>query len=142
MPLFVLSLSRLSRDTGKLSRTLEMVLARRVSVVTANYLLREGDVWVRRGQLVTPDNSRPDDALRTMGLAGVHRKVVEGIATHTIRFSRDPANSARLESQRADLIAHRWSAPVTVGADARAPSARPSHARPTFSNYGKRVVVD
>jgi len=80
IPLFVLSLSRLSRDTVKLFRTLEMVLARNVAIVTANYLLRSNDVWVRRGQFVAPDNARPYDALATIGLAGVHRRVVEGIA--------------------------------------------------------------
>jgi hypothetical protein len=87
-PLFVLSLSRLSRNTAKLFRTLEMILARNVSVVTANYLLRSSDVWVRRGRFVTPDNARPYDALATTGLAGVHRKVVEGIAAYVSAQSR------------------------------------------------------
>ncbi len=48
-----------------------------ICIVTANYLLRSNDVWVRRGQFVAPDNARPYDALATTSLAGVHRRVVE-----------------------------------------------------------------
>ena len=42
------SLSRISRHLGKLLRTVEYLLAHDVPILTANYLLRTHEVWVRR----------------------------------------------------------------------------------------------
>jgi hypothetical protein len=77
VPLLVLSLSRRSRDTHKLFRIREMALTRDVTIVTANYMLRSEDVWVRRGGLVKPDSFAPAHSLVTTGLSGAHRKAVQ-----------------------------------------------------------------
>ena len=55
----VASLSRISRNLGKLLRTMEYLLAHEVPVLTSNYLLRARDVWVRRGKLVAVDRDNP-----------------------------------------------------------------------------------
>ena len=79
-PIFVPTLSRFSRNLDKLLRVIELLLARGVTIVTTNYLLRPGEVWVRRHHIVQPDNHDPLDGLRnTTGLSGVHRNVVERI---------------------------------------------------------------
>jgi hypothetical protein len=45
-----------------------------VPVLTANYLLRPREVWVRRGELAPVDQRDPLAALRDLrGLSGVHR---------------------------------------------------------------------
>ncbi len=71
------SLSRISRNSDKLLRTLEFLLAHNVRVVTTNLMLADGEVWVRRGDLVKPISARPFDGFRIMrGLSGAHRKLV------------------------------------------------------------------
>ncbi len=71
------SLSRISRNSDKLLRTLEFLLAHNVRVVTTNLMLADGEVWVRRGDLVKPIPARPFDGFRIMrGLSGAHRKLV------------------------------------------------------------------
>ena len=70
------SLSRISRHLGKLLQAVEYLLAHNVPILTANYLLRPRDVWVRRGQLATVDHEDPLAAWRTpRGLSGAHRAV-------------------------------------------------------------------
>lgn len=69
------SLSRVSRHLGKIMQFMEYLLAHESSVLTANYLLRPGEVWVR-GRLVAVDRDDPVAAWRDLrGLSGVHRKV-------------------------------------------------------------------
>jgi hypothetical protein len=53
------TLSRYSRNSEKLHRILEFLLAHGATVLTTNYLIRPADVWVRRGTLVKPDSSKP-----------------------------------------------------------------------------------
>lgn len=75
-PLFVPTLSVLSRDLDELFRTIEYVLARRGMVLTVNYLLRPQDVWMRRRVVVPPDKEDPAAGLDDQrGLAGAHRAV-------------------------------------------------------------------
>ncbi|GAA0458322.1 hypothetical protein Aca07nite_64640 [Actinoplanes capillaceus] len=75
------ALSRYSRNSEKLHRILEYLLAHNATVLTTNYLIRSSDVWVRRGNLVKPDSQRPYDGLtQTRGLAGTHRKLAETLA--------------------------------------------------------------
>ena len=70
------SLSRISRHLGKLLQAVEYLLAHNVPILTANYLLRPRDVWVRRGQLATVDHEDPLAAWRApRGLSGAHRAV-------------------------------------------------------------------
>ena len=70
------SLSRISRHLGKLLQAVEYLLAHDVPVLTANYLLRPREVWVRRGELATVDHEDPLAAWRSSrGLSGVHRAV-------------------------------------------------------------------
>ena len=80
--LLIASLSRISRHLGKLMRAMEYLLAQDVPILTANYLLRPREVWVRRGELAPVDHRDPLAALQDpRGLSGVHRaiaaKVVE-----------------------------------------------------------------
>lgn len=78
---FTSALSRYSRNSDKLHRILEFLLAHGATVLTTNYLVRPADVWVRRGALVKPDSAKPyAGVLDTRGLVGTHRKVAETIA--------------------------------------------------------------
>ena len=68
------SLSRISRHLGKLMRAMEYLLAHDAPILTANYLLRPHEVWVRRGELAPVDHGDPLAAWRDpRGLSGVHR---------------------------------------------------------------------
>lgn len=70
------SLSRISRHLGKMLRAVEYLLAHDVPILTANYLLRPREVWVRRGELTTVDHRDPLAAWRvSRGLSGAHRAV-------------------------------------------------------------------
>src|SRR6266545_2316369 len=72
------ALSRYSRNSEKLHRILEYLLAYNATVLTTNYLIRPTDVWVRRGDLVKPDSRDPYTGIaQTRGLAGTHRKLAE-----------------------------------------------------------------
>ena len=74
--LLIASLSRISRHLGKLMRAMEYLLAHDVPILTANYLLRPREVWVRRGKLAPVDHRDPLAALRNpRGLSGVHRAI-------------------------------------------------------------------
>jgi hypothetical protein len=78
---YVSHLSRLSRNTEKLLRTLEIILAAGVPVLTTNMLLRPNDVWVREPEaFVAPVSTDPLVGLRELrGLAGSHRKLVAAL---------------------------------------------------------------
>jgi hypothetical protein len=70
------SLSRISRHLGKLLQAVEYLLAHDVPILTANYLLRTHDVWVRRGELAAVDHEDPPAAWRaSRGMSGAHRAV-------------------------------------------------------------------
>ncbi len=74
--LLIASLSRISRHLGKLMRAMEYLLAHDVPILTANYLLRPREVWVRRGELAPVDHRDPLAALQDpRGLSGVHRAI-------------------------------------------------------------------
>lgn len=71
------SLSRISRNLRKLLRAMEYLLAHDVPILTANYLLRPHEVWVRRGELAPVDHKDPLAAWRvSRGLSGAHRATV------------------------------------------------------------------
>lgn len=68
------SLSRISRHMGKLMRAVEYLLSHDVPILTANYLLRMHEVWVRRGEMAPVDHENPLAAWRVArGLSGAHR---------------------------------------------------------------------
>jgi hypothetical protein len=72
------SLSRISRNSRKLLRVLEFLLARQARILTTNYLLTYKEVCVRRHELVKPDSEHPMAGFRNMnGLNGSHRKTLE-----------------------------------------------------------------
>lgn len=78
---FVPSLSRISRNSAKLFRVTDLLLAHQVPILTANYLLRPNDVWVRRDGLIAPDIDKLYALLDDRrGLAGTHRKLAEAVA--------------------------------------------------------------
>jgi hypothetical protein len=54
LPFYVSSLSRISRNSDKLLYVIELLLSHGVPILTSNYLLRAGDVWVRKGIPVIP----------------------------------------------------------------------------------------
>jgi hypothetical protein len=77
------SLSRISRNSHKLLRVPELLLARQPRVLATNYLLTCQEVWVRRRQLVKPDSWDPMPGLRTLtGISGSHRKTLESYLYH------------------------------------------------------------
>jgi hypothetical protein len=59
MVLCTSALSRYSRNSAKLHRVLEFLLAHDATIGTTNYLIRPGDVWVRRSELVKPNSRDP-----------------------------------------------------------------------------------
>jgi hypothetical protein len=65
---------------GKLMRAMEYLLAHDAPILTANYLLRPHDVWVRRGTLAPIDHHDPLAALRDPhGLSGAHRATAAAV---------------------------------------------------------------
>ena len=90
--LLTASLSRISRHLGKLMQTMEYLLAHDVPILTANYLLRPREAWVRRGELAPVDHRNPLAALRdSRGLSGVHR----AIAAKVVKQIQADAQAAR-----------------------------------------------
>jgi hypothetical protein len=78
--LIAASLSRISRHLGKLMRAMEYLLAHDAPILTANYLLRPHEVWVRRGKLAAVDHRDPLAALRDpRGLSGAHRAITAAV---------------------------------------------------------------
>ncbi|QXJ21348.1 hypothetical protein AGRA3207_002192 [Actinomadura graeca] len=57
------ALSRLSRSTPTMLRTLEFFLAHDTHLLTTNYLLTNGEVHIRQGKLVKPESWNPRQAL-------------------------------------------------------------------------------
>ncbi|MDP9794927.1 hypothetical protein J2S43_003439 [Catenuloplanes nepalensis] len=74
--LHVPALGRWSRDSRRLHGILEYLLAHGATILTTNYLFRPTDVWVRRGDLVSPGDTGLHD---TRGLTGAHRTLAESI---------------------------------------------------------------
>jgi hypothetical protein len=78
MLLMLSGLSRISRNSRKLLRVLEFLLAHQARILTTNYLLTGKEVWVRRRELVKPKSETPMDGLHNLsGLSGSHKKTVE-----------------------------------------------------------------
>ena len=78
MLIMLSSLSRISRNSRKLLRVLEFLLAHQARILTTNYLLTGKEVWVRRRELVKPKSETPMDGLHNLsGLSGSHKKTVE-----------------------------------------------------------------
>ncbi|MDR7276318.1 hypothetical protein [Catenuloplanes atrovinosus] len=78
--LHVPALSGCARDSRRLHGILEYLLAHHATVLTTNYLIRPTDVWVRRGDLVSPDGADPYLGVRdTRGLTGAHRSLAESV---------------------------------------------------------------
>jgi hypothetical protein len=77
------TLSRISRNSGKLLRVLEFLLAHKARILTTNYLITCKKVWVRRHDLVKPDSVHPMNGFRNLsGVSGSHRKTVESYIHH------------------------------------------------------------
>jgi hypothetical protein len=78
--LYTSALSRYSRNSAKLHRVLEFLLAHGATILTTNYLLRPGDVWVRRGDLVKPKSDDPCAGISDpRGLSGAHRNIASEV---------------------------------------------------------------
>lgn len=83
------ALSRYSRNSDKLHRTLEYLLAHRTTILTSSYLIRPTDVWIRREPLVRPDSTDPYTTIAcTRGLTGTHRKQAKPSPAGTARQLR------------------------------------------------------
>jgi len=90
-------LSRISRNSRKLLRVVEFLLARRATVLTTNYLLTCKEVSVRRRELVKPDSVRPMDGFQdTSGLAGSHRKTVDAYVRQVSQPAEQPPPASRI----------------------------------------------
>jgi hypothetical protein len=88
--LYTSALSRYSRNSAKLHRVLEFLLAHKATILTTNYLIRPGDVWVRRGDLVKPNSRDPYAGIAdTRGLSGTHRNLANTVTTQ-LRGDREP----------------------------------------------------
>lgn len=74
---FVRSLTRFSRELGKLAVMIEYLLAHGVEVLSTNYLLRPGDVWARRTIVAPADSLTPTTDLA--GLSGAHRRLYTSV---------------------------------------------------------------
>jgi hypothetical protein len=87
------SLSRVSRHLGKLLQVVEYLLAHDIPILTANYLLRTRDVWVRRGALAPVDHEDLLAAWRvSRGLSGAHR-VMAAMAVEQVKANEKAARS-------------------------------------------------
>lgn len=77
----VSSLSQISRNSEKLHRAVEFVLGHGGSILTTNYLLKRGEVWVRHHPFVKPDSRNPFAGFaKIKGLVTAHREVVRKVA--------------------------------------------------------------
>nr|MDQ2873500.1 hypothetical protein [Actinomycetota bacterium] len=87
-------LSRISRNSGKLLRVLEFLLARQAAVLTTNYLLTGKEVSVRQRDLVRPDSRSPGNGFQdTSGLTGSHRKTVEAYVRQVSQPAAQPPSA-------------------------------------------------
>ena len=102
------SLSRISRNSRKLMRVLEFLLAHQARILTTNYLLTSKEAWVRRHELVKPDSEHPLKGWRDQsGLSGSHRKTVELYirqATQVLRIIRHSSRDTDREHDRCGPI--------------------------------------
>jgi hypothetical protein len=90
MVLFTSALSRYSRNSTKLHRVLEFLLAHKATILTTNYLIRPGDVWVRHGDLIKPNSRDPYPGIAaTRGLSGTHRNLATTV-TSQLHGDREP----------------------------------------------------
>ena len=72
------SLSRISRNSRKLLRALDFLLAYHTKIITTNSLLTSREVWVRNKRIVKPNSREMMSGLEDMrGLSGTHKKTVE-----------------------------------------------------------------
>jgi hypothetical protein len=77
------SLSRISRHLSKLMQVVEYLLAHDVPILTANYLLRPNDAWVRCGEPAPVDHENLSAAWQnSRGLSGTHRAIAAKAAEH------------------------------------------------------------
>lgn len=74
--LFASSLSRFSRDSGRLASVIEHVLAHRGTLLTTNFLLRPREAFSRRPPLIGANSHDPLSVITTDGLSGLHVKYV------------------------------------------------------------------
>lgn len=80
MPFVVSALSRFSRNQDKLMYIMEFLLTRKVPILTANYMLRTNDVWVRKNLCKPVSDADPGSALSNLdGLTGAHRRAASQI---------------------------------------------------------------
>jgi hypothetical protein len=102
MVIVLSGLSRISRNSRKLLRVVEFLLARKATVLTTNYFLTCKEVSVRRHELVKPDSARPMDGFQnTSGLSGSHRKTVEAHARQLSQVSQPGEQRDAPGNQRA-----------------------------------------
>lgn len=81
------SLSRISRNSRKLLRVLDFLLAYRTKVITTNTLLTSKEVWVRNKRIVKPNSEDMTSGLRDLrGLSGSHRKTVEAYVDQLMKL--------------------------------------------------------
>ena len=81
------SLSRISRNSRKLLRVLDFLLAYRAKIVTTNTLLTSKEVWVRNKRLVKPNSEDMTPGLHDLrGLTGSHKKMVEAYLDQLLKL--------------------------------------------------------
>jgi hypothetical protein len=84
------SLSRISRDSRKLFRVLEFLLAHDTKLITTNHLITGREVWFRKGYYVKPDSRNFGKGIEDpRGMSGSYRKTAESF----IRLVNQPGSS-------------------------------------------------
>lgn len=77
--------SRLSRNLDKLFRIVDVVLSRGGEILTTNHLIRNGEVFSRRGGFVQPNSANPAAGMTdTRGLSGTHRRTMEQVRARLV----------------------------------------------------------
>jgi hypothetical protein len=97
------SLSRISRNSGKLFRVLEFLLAHNSRMITTNHLLTEREVWLRKGYYVKPDSRNFGKGMDDhRGMGGAYRKTVESyLRLVTLTSAQGACNSGNRPSANA-----------------------------------------
>ena len=81
----------------------EFLLAHQATVLSTNYLIRPGDVWVRRGELVKPVSADPDAGLPTpAGLSGASQ--THGERHASTASNRLPSTTSGRPGGRFDIL--------------------------------------
>jgi hypothetical protein len=84
------SLSRISRDSQKLFRVLEFLLAHNTKLITTNHLLTGREVWFRKGHYVKPDSRNFGKGMNDhRGMSGAYRKTAKSF----LRLVSQPGSS-------------------------------------------------